>query len=203
MSVFLTNLHGSLNFTNALVSEHLSHSQIFLLLFVSSLGPVLMLFGFAVIGEDNKPVVVKRRTKSTNLADDERTTRRESYLKATEGGRMHFDSEMSDGDVSPQVLRSGSVSGNSSSSASLDREKANASPLDKDKHAATKEGPLHCKITEFEGKVRLSRPLDCLVLMILTMLQRYGDRSWKQIWAALKGPKLFLHKDKHHQVSAL
>jgi hypothetical protein len=113
-------------------------------------------------------------------ADDERTTRRESYLKATEGGRMHFDSEMSDGDVSPQVLRSGSVSGNSSSSASLDREKANASPLDKDKHAATKEGPLHCKITEFEGK-------------------RYGDRSWKQIWAALKGPKLFLHKDKHHQ----
>jgi hypothetical protein len=91
------------------------------------------------------------------------------------------------------------VSGNSSSSASLDREKANASPLDKDKHAATKEGPLHCKITEFEGKVRLSRPLDCLVLMILTMLQRYGDRSWKQIWAALKGPKLFLHKDKHHQ----
>jgi hypothetical protein len=133
-----------------------------------------------VIGEDNKPVVVKRRTKSTNLADDERTTRRESYLKATEGGRMHFDSEMSDGDVSPQVLRSGSVSGNSSSSASLDREKANASPLDKDKHAATKEGPLHCKITEFEGK-------------------RYGDRSWKQIWAALKGPKLFLHKDKHHQ----
>jgi hypothetical protein len=152
-----------------------------------------------VIGEDNKPVVVKRRTKSTNLADDERTTRRESYLKATEGGRMHFDSEMSDGDVSPQVLRSGSVSGNSSSSASLDREKANASPLDKDKHAATKEGPLHCKITEFEGKVRLSRPLDCLVLMILTMLQRYGDRSWKQIWAALKGPKLFLHKDKHHQ----
>jgi hypothetical protein len=147
MSVFLTNLHGSLNFTNALVSEHLSHSQIFLLLFVSSIGPVLMLFGFAVIGEDNKPVVVKRRTKSTNLgeypsarittnfcvfvsllfcfvffssslfnrrywmidsmfaADDERTTRRESYLKATEGGRMHFDSEMSDGDVSPQVLR--------------------------------------------------------------------------------------------------
>jgi hypothetical protein len=131
-----------------LVSEHLSHSQIFLLLFVSSLGPVLMLFGFAVIGEYNKPVVVKRRTKSTNLgeypsarittnfcvflcrfcfvsfffssslfnrrywmidsmfaADDERTTRRESYLKATEGGRMHFDSEMSDGDVSPQVLR--------------------------------------------------------------------------------------------------
>lgn len=31
--------------------------------------------------------------------------RRESYLKATEGGRMHFDSDLSDGDVSPQALR--------------------------------------------------------------------------------------------------
>ncbi|XP_008198093.1 rho GTPase-activating protein 21 isoform X3 [Tribolium castaneum] len=142
-------------------------------------------------------------------ADDERTTRRESYLKATEGGRMPFDSDMSDSDVSPQVLRSahrrwrpplfpgdiqqlrklfedaasslgGSASGNSSSSASLDREKSNASPLDKDKHPVIREGPLHCKITEIDGK-------------------RSGDRSWKQIWAALKGPKLFLHKDKHHQ----
>ncbi|XP_008198097.1 rho GTPase-activating protein 21-B isoform X8 [Tribolium castaneum] len=162
-----------------------------------------------VIGEDNKAAVVKRRTKNTNLADDERTTRRESYLKATEGGRMPFDSDMSDSDVSPQVLRSahrrwrpplfpgdiqqlrklfedaasslgGSASGNSSSSASLDREKSNASPLDKDKHPVIREGPLHCKITEIDGK-------------------RSGDRSWKQIWAALKGPKLFLHKDKHHQ----
>ncbi|XP_063921383.1 rho GTPase-activating protein 21 isoform X5 [Zophobas morio] len=138
-------------------------------------------------------------------ADDERTTRRESYLKATEGGRMHIDSDMSDGDVSPQVLRSAhrrwrpplfpgdiqqlrrlfedaasSLGGSSSSSASLDREKANASPLDKEKHAVIREGPLHCKITEIDGK-------------------RSGDRSWKQIWAALKGPKLFLHKDKHHQ----
>lgn len=39
------------------------------------------------------------------IADEERAMRRESYLKATEGGRMHFDSDMSDGDVSPQVLR--------------------------------------------------------------------------------------------------
>lgn len=39
------------------------------------------------------------------IADEERAMRRESYLKATEGGRMHFDSDLSDGDVSPQVLR--------------------------------------------------------------------------------------------------
>lgn len=41
-----------------------------------------------------------------NAADEERGTRRESYLKATEGGRMHFESaDLSDGDVSPQLLR--------------------------------------------------------------------------------------------------
>lgn len=39
-------------------------------------------------------------------AEDERAMRRESYLKATEGGRMHIDSDLSDsGDISPQVLR--------------------------------------------------------------------------------------------------
>lgn len=40
------------------------------------------------------------------VADDERAMRRESYLKATEGGRMHIDSDLSDGgDISPQALR--------------------------------------------------------------------------------------------------
>lgn len=39
-------------------------------------------------------------------AEDDRTVRRESYLKATEGGRVHFDSDHSDtGDISPQALR--------------------------------------------------------------------------------------------------
>lgn len=39
-------------------------------------------------------------------ADDDRTVRRESYLKATETGRVHFDSDYSDGgDISPQILK--------------------------------------------------------------------------------------------------
>lgn len=38
--------------------------------------------------------------------DDDRITRRESYLKATEGGRMHIDSDLSDGgDLSPHAIR--------------------------------------------------------------------------------------------------
>ncbi|KAG5897664.1 hypothetical protein JTB14_024491 [Gonioctena quinquepunctata] len=129
---------------------------------------------------EDKPVVVKRRPKNTNIVDDERAMRRESYLKATEGGRMHIDSDLSDGgDISPQALRSGSAS---SSSASLDREKASASPvpLDKDNYGIVREGTLHCKILEIDGK-------------------RAADRSWKQVFVVLKGPKLFVYKDRNHQ----
>ncbi|CAH1973624.1 unnamed protein product [Acanthoscelides obtectus] len=115
-------------------------------------------------------------------SDDERATRRESYLKATEGGRMHIDSDLSDGgDTSPHVLRSGSAS---SSSVSLDREKSTGSPvpLEKEKYNIIKEGVLNCKILEIDGK-------------------RATDRSWKQVHVVLKGPKLYMYKDKHHQVS--
>ncbi|XP_071049993.1 rho GTPase-activating protein 23 isoform X4 [Onthophagus taurus] len=144
-------------------------------------------------------------------AEEDRAMRRESYLKATEGGRMPFDVDFNvdfnDGDVSPQVLRSahrkwkpplfpgdiqqlrklfedtvgGSVSGGSSnSSVSLDREKRPSSPVEREKQNVIREGSLHCKITEIDGK-------------------RSGDRSWKQVWVVLRGPKLYLYKDKHHQ----
>lgn len=49
------------------------------------------------------------------------------------------------------LLCSGSVSGGSSSSVSLEREKF--SNEDKERHSIIKEGPLHCKITEIDGKV--------------------------------------------------
>ncbi|XP_057657170.1 rho GTPase-activating protein 21-A isoform X16 [Diorhabda carinulata] len=160
---------------------------------------------------EDKPVVVKRRNKSTNMADDERATRRESYLKATEGGRMYIDSDLSDsGELSPQALRSAhrrwrpplfpgdiqqlrklfedaasSLGGSiSSSNASLDRDKVSegSSPLVESKELSfiVKDGVLHCKILEIDGK-------------------RATDRSWKQVFVVLKGPKLFLYRDRHHQ----
>lgn len=50
-------------------------------------------------------------------------------------------------------LYSGSVSGASSSSVSLEREKFTGE--DKERQNIIKEGPLHCKITEIDGKVGL------------------------------------------------
>ncbi|KAL3269639.1 hypothetical protein HHI36_008702 [Cryptolaemus montrouzieri] len=129
------------------------------------------------------PSVVRRRVKNTTIADDDRITRRESYLKATEGSRLQFECDLSDGEISPQVLRSGSVSDNSSSSTSLERDKGrSSSPFEKDKYNVVREGVLNCKITELDGK-------------------RPAIRSWRQTWAVLRGPKLFLYKDRNHQVS--
>lgn len=32
----------------------------------------------------------------------------------------------------------------------------------------------------------------------ICLLQRANDRSWHKVWAVLKGPHLFLYKDRHH-----
>lgn len=48
-------------------------------------------------------------------------------------------------------VSSGSASGNSSSSASLDHEKPTSSPLEKEN--IIREGSVHCKILEIDGKV--------------------------------------------------
>ncbi|KAK9889820.1 hypothetical protein WA026_007188 [Henosepilachna vigintioctopunctata] len=160
-------------------------------------------------GED-ATIQVRRRVKNTNITDDDRLTRRESYLKATEGSRLQFECDFSDGETSPQVLRSahrrwrpplfpgdiqqlrklfedaasslgGSLSDNSSSSTSLERDKGRSSPFEKEKYGVSREGALNCKITELDGK-------------------RPAIRSWRQTWAVLKGSKLFLYKDRNHQL---
>ncbi|XP_044755319.1 uncharacterized protein LOC123314236 isoform X2 [Coccinella septempunctata] len=161
----------------------------------------------AEVGEEMPKV--RRRIKNKSIGSEDRITRRESYLKATEGSRLQFECDLSDGETSPQVLRSahrrwrpplfpgdiqqlrklfedaasslgGSASENSSSSTSLERDKGGFSPFDKERYALVREGPLNCKVTELDGK-------------------RPAIRSWRQTWAVLRGPKLFLYKDRNHQ----
>ncbi|CAG9760552.1 unnamed protein product [Ceutorhynchus assimilis] len=121
------------------------------------------------------PVVVRLRTKN-NFGHDDRSKRPDSYLKATKGEQTSFGSDLSDfEDVSPQMLRSDS---NSSSNVSLERDKASVSPVPF--NTVVREGTVNCKILEIDGK-------------------RAADRSWKQVLMVLKGPKLFLFKDRHHQ----
>lgn len=133
-----------------------------------------------------KAIVVKRRNKNTNMGDD-RSRRPDSYLKATKGEQASLGSDLSDfEDVTSQMLRNGSGSANSSSSVSLERDRASAGlspPLSYKKTEPSdvvREGLVHCKILEIDGK-------------------RAADRSWKQAVMVLKGPKLFLYKAAHHQ----
>ncbi|XP_066248051.1 rho GTPase-activating protein 23 isoform X2 [Euwallacea similis] len=155
-----------------------------------------------------EPIVVKRRLQN-RLGYDDRAKRPESYLRATKNDQNSFGSDYSDyEEVTPQVLRNryrkwhpspfhgdieqlrkmfedaasskgGSGSGNSSNS-SLDRDKTTSSPGTgfKKEFGVIREGLVNCKILEVDGK-------------------RAADRSWKQVTMILKGPKLFLFKDKH------
>nr|XP_046480212.1 uncharacterized protein LOC124217981 isoform X12 [Neodiprion pinetum] len=128
--------------------------------------------------EDAKRNKAKRQDSylqavKAQLDDEDRATRRVSYLKATWSERMHVDSDLELSDSEPVLaLRSNSIAGghsNSSGTVSL-----------KDAEPVEREGPLHVKYTVLEGK-------------------RSTDRSWKQVWGVLRGPILYFYKDRHSQ----
>ncbi|KAK3907946.1 Rho GTPase-activating protein 21 [Frankliniella fusca] len=184
---------------------------------------------------------VVRRQKDTSSIDEDRSTRRVSYLKATWNDRMHVDSDLdlSDTEPTPSVAqrrlnrkwrpplfpddiqrlkrlfedaaaaatghsislhqgavgrvtplhcfknisagRSGATAGSGSSPRGSPR-----TPSTKDAAAGLgsrdREGWLHCKITFIDGK-------------------RATDRSWKQVWATVRGSVLGLYKERPPEVS--
>ncbi|XP_035738298.1 uncharacterized protein LOC118448747 isoform X4 [Vespa mandarinia] len=151
--------------------------------------------------------VILRRQKNAQLSDEERATRRVSYLKATWGERMHVDSDLDLSDTEPvHVLRSAHrrwrppsftsdiaplrrIFEDMTQSANLHRhslrnsiisttDSGNEAP--KEVEPIEREGTLHIKFTVLDGK-------------------RSSDRSWKQIWGVLRGPILFFYKDRHSQ----
>ncbi|KAK2584259.1 hypothetical protein KPH14_006668 [Odynerus spinipes] len=151
--------------------------------------------------------VILRRQKNAQLSDEERATRRVSYLKATWGERMHVDSDLDLSDSEPvHVLRSAHrrwrpplftsditplrrIFEDMTQSANLHRhslrnsivsttDSGNETP--KEVEPVEREGTLHIKFTVLDGK-------------------RSSDRSWKQIWGVLRGPILFFYKDRHSQ----
>lgn len=117
--------------------------------------------------------VVFRRQKNTQIADEDRATRRVSYIKATWGERLHVDSDL-ESDYEPVIHTS--RSGNTREPAVTD--------IVKDVGQMEREGPLHVKFTVLDGK-------------------RSSDRSWKQLWGILRGPILFFYKDRQNQSPSL
>ncbi|XP_029037342.2 uncharacterized protein LOC114873310 isoform X3 [Osmia bicornis bicornis] len=153
--------------------------------------------------------VVFRRPKNGQIADEDRATRRVSYLKATWGERMHVDSDLELSDSEPihasrsvhkrwrlplfpndiaslrrifeEVTQSASLSRNVHRNTCTDQD---TTSIVKDVGQIDREGPLHVKFTVLDGK-------------------RSSDRSWKQVWGVLRGPILFFYKDRQNQSPSL
>ncbi|XP_017878527.1 uncharacterized protein LOC108624059 isoform X5 [Ceratina calcarata] len=121
--------------------------------------------------------VVFRRQKNTQISDEDRATRRVSYLKATWGERIHVDSDLELSDSEPIIhsCRSGNPT--------YPGREAPAN-VTKSIEQVEREGPLHVKFTVIDGK-------------------RSSDRSWKQVWGVLRGPILFFYKDRQNQSPSL
>ncbi|XP_050421617.1 rho GTPase-activating protein 21 isoform X3 [Adelges cooleyi] len=123
---------------------------------------------------------VKLRTNLIDINDEERTTRRISYLKATAwGDRMSVDdlSTTTESESEPTtVLTAINKLGSS--------KKSVAGPPFQDlgNSRVVKEGSLLCKVILLDGK-------------------KAGDRSWKPVWAVVRGQTLCLYKDKQRETA--
>ncbi|XP_072757609.1 rho GTPase-activating protein 21 isoform X4 [Anoplolepis gracilipes] len=162
-------------------------------------------------GSTNNAVVL-RRQKNAQITDEDRTTRRVSYLKATWGERMHVDSdlELSDSepvhihrsvhrrwrpplfpsDITPlrrifeDMTQAASLHRNFHHRNSIVSHNTSNSCDAKDAEPIEREGTLHVKFTVLDGK-------------------RSTDRSWKQVWGVLRGPIIYFYKDRHSQSPSL
>ncbi|XP_044576341.1 uncharacterized protein LOC123259705 isoform X7 [Cotesia glomerata] len=155
--------------------------------------------------------VVLRRQKNSQLSDEERATRRVSYLKATWGERMHVDSdlELSDTESVVQAIRSvhrrwrpplfpsditplRRIFEDVTQAASLHRHYHRNSIANTHSNTTCSAGtPKDVEPVEREGSLHVK----------FTVLdgKRSTDRSWKQVWGVLRGPILYFYKDRHTQ----
>ncbi|XP_050054847.1 rho GTPase-activating protein 21 isoform X4 [Aphis gossypii] len=123
-------------------------------------------------------MITLRPTNSSSLDnEEERTTRRISYLKATAwGDRMSVDdlttTESESEPTSIVVAQQNSILGT----------KKNGPPFqDLGNSRIVKEGSLLCKVIQIDGK-------------------KACDRSWKPVWAVVRGQTLCLYKEKRESI---
>ncbi|XP_070153965.1 rho GTPase-activating protein 23 isoform X5 [Polyergus mexicanus] len=163
-------------------------------------------------GSTNNAVVL-RRQKNAQITDEDRATRRVSYLKATWGERMHVDSDLELSDSEPVHIHRSvhrrwrpplfpsditplrRIFEDMTQAASLHRYSHHRNSIvvphntsnscdAKDAEPVEREGILHVKFTVLDGK-------------------RSTDRSWKQVWGVLRGPIIYFYKDRHSQSPSL
>ncbi|XP_018896403.2 rho GTPase-activating protein 23 isoform X9 [Bemisia tabaci] len=114
--------------------------------------------------------------KPTNKEDD-RSTRRVSYLKATWNDLVTPESDIELSDSEPVSVTHRNALSSRLRATSTDLNKENP-------ESAIKQGSLHCKVTITDGK-------------------KANDRSWKPVWAVLRGPTLYLYKQRRDSVPSV
>ncbi|XP_018896405.2 rho GTPase-activating protein 23 isoform X11 [Bemisia tabaci] len=109
--------------------------------------------------------------------EDDRSTRRVSYLKATWNDLVTPESDIELSDSEPVSVTHRNALSSRLRATSTDLNKENP-------ESAIKQGSLHCKVTITDGK-------------------KANDRSWKPVWAVLRGPTLYLYKQRRDSVPSV
>ncbi|XP_034949619.1 uncharacterized protein RhoGAP19D [Chelonus insularis] len=155
--------------------------------------------------------VVLRRQKNTQITDEERATRRVSYLKATWGERMHVDSdlELSDSEPVVQALRSAHrrwrpplFPSDITPLRRIFEDVTQAASLHLHYHRnsiANTHGGTTCGAGTPKDVEPVEREGSLHVKFTVLDGKRSTDRSWKQVWGVLRGPILYFYKDRHSQ----
>ncbi|XP_039313819.1 uncharacterized protein LOC105205487 isoform X9 [Solenopsis invicta] len=167
-------------------------------------------------GSTNNAAVL-RRQKNTQISDEDRATRRVSYLKATWGERMHVDSDLELSDSEPvHIHRSAHrrwrpplfttditplrrIFEDMTQAASLHRNFHHRNSI-----AVTHNTSNSCNV---DGTAKDVEPVERegTLHVKFTVLdgKRSTDRSWKQVWGVLRGPIIYFYKDRHSQSPSL
>ncbi|XP_077283863.1 rho GTPase activating protein at 19D isoform X4 [Arctopsyche grandis] len=152
-------------------------------------------------------VVLRRHKNAAQLGEEERAMRRVSYLKATWGDHLHFDSDHEFSDSEHQALRTAHRRWRPprfpddiqplrrlfEDLTTQTREKKEREEYHHDADRTIHEDLESAEIT-MRGSVQIK--------MVLNNGKRASDRSWKQAWALLQGPKLTLYRHQHQSPTA-
>ncbi|XP_020285089.1 uncharacterized protein LOC109855339 isoform X3 [Pseudomyrmex gracilis] len=157
--------------------------------------------------------VVLRRQKNAQISDEDRATRRVSYLKATWGERMHVDSDLELSDSEPvHIHRSAHrrwrpplFPSDITPLRRIFEDMTQAASLHRNSHHRNSITAAHNASNSCDGTAKDIEPVERegTLHVKFTVLdgKRSTDRSWKQVWGVLRGPIIYFYKDRHSQQS--
>ncbi|XP_018363761.1 PREDICTED: rho GTPase-activating protein 21-A isoform X2 [Trachymyrmex cornetzi] len=165
-------------------------------------------------GSTNNAAVL-RRQKNAQISDEDRATRRVSYLKATWGERMHVDSDLELSDSEPvHIHRSAHrrwrpplFPSDITPLRRIFEDMTQAASLHRNSHHRNSIAVAHSISNSCDETVKDVEPVERegTLHVKFTVLdgKRSTDRSWKQVWGVLRGPIIYFYKDRHSQSPSL